>query len=318
MQKLDFTESLITLSTELKSTEIVTSINQLPALQPLKSVGNLVPLIVQSKSKFDSLIQNPQLAEILVSIEAGNIYGQDEIGNLVSALSTVMVQGQVKSQLFTQHPTIINFYSFHKSLIAATRLSTSVLSKKALEEVTIEEVTIFRILSEEEGLELKDFGKILSVLEELIKLLQAILLEEPTEVRIVLLDTGSDTNFGVKTSVTVAKSLFQIFKEIWDWFVNRKFYNNKMRNEALLENLNVLKVIKKSQADGILSDEKAKAYEELLINKTDELVGLNVIPKQLFDLKIETSPQKLISEFKKTKLIENEIKPDRLNPNSEE
>ena len=62
------------------------------------------------------------------------------------------------------------------------------------------------------------YGKILKLLGDLIQILQDVYDKESTDKpSVVLLDSGSDSNVGIKSSVQIATSLFQIFKEVWDW-----------------------------------------------------------------------------------------------------
>jgi hypothetical protein len=98
---------------------------------------------------------------------------------------------------------------------------------------------------------------------------------------IILLDSGSSSNMAFKTSVETAKSLFLVFKEVWDYCLNHKHYKNKLEIESLDSNLTILGKIKDAEQQKLLTPEKAKEYSTLIVRKTDELIGLKVLPKKI-------------------------------------
>ena len=130
-------------------------------------------------------------------------------------------------------------------------ISTNLLVPEAAKgnENSENSITIFQIVIPEQGLSTETYVKILINLNELIESL-SIINEETLKSEIVLLDSGSDTNLGVETGVKTAGSLFQIFKEVWDYFTNRKYYLNKQNNDALIDNITVLTKIKEAVDSG--------------------------------------------------------------------
>ncbi len=68
---------------------------------------------------------------------------------------------------------------------------------------------------------------------------------------------------------------------MWDWVVNREHYKNRVTVETLNVNLSVLERIKAARESGALSEERAKEYAELIERRTDDLIGLGVLPKPL-------------------------------------
>lgn len=303
MQKLDYTESLKELKSSLKSEEIVHLINALPVSQPVPQVRELTPLIIESKSNYDKIDTFSTKFEILQALGAETLYSQVNIGNVINGVVHTTIQNHQKVQLYLI-PAFQDFYNFHNSLIKATKLSEEVLFKNKLSQLHSDDTIIFRVLSENE-LELAKYSKILSLIRELTDIIQRILNEEDQQINVTLLDSGSDTNLGVKSSVEITRSLFQIFKEIWDWMLNRKFYKNKLRNSGLMDNLSVMIAIQEAKEKGAIDDETARIYRESIIIKTEDLLELNVLPKELYDLKTQNDSRKLLAEFSEVKMLEN-------------
>ena len=83
-------------------------------------------------------------------------------------------------------------------------------------------VIFFQILIDGEGLETEQYIKIFTTLNELIKTIGKIVDEKEEKSEIILLDSGSDSNIGVKSGIETAKALFLIFKEVWDFIISFK------------------------------------------------------------------------------------------------
>jgi hypothetical protein len=305
MQKLDFTENLKQLSVTLKSSEIIDFIDKLPS-GPAINTNSLTLIIIESKSNYDKIASEDKKTEILKTLNSENIYAESNIGELLNSLVGLTLQNQQKVQLFLK-PNVLFFYSFHFSLLNALKLSENVLFKDNLANIINEDTVIFRILSDDE-MEISRYAKILNLLNDLIDVIQKVNADSEIEPTITLLDSGSDTNLGIKTTVETAKSLFQIFKEVWDWVLNRKFYNSKLRNAGLLDNLNVLVAIKGALDGGAIDQNTAKIYRETVIRRTEDLLELNVIPKALINTNTQESTRKLLTEYSEVKLLENRNK----------
>lgn len=302
MQKLDFTENLKQLTVTLKSSEIIDFIDKIPVGTAINT-NSLTPIIIESKSNYDKIASEDKKMEILKTLNSENIYSESNIGALLNSIVGLTIQNQQKVQLFLK-PNVLIFYSFHFSLLNALKLSENVLFKNNLANIINEDTVIFRILSDDE-MEISRYAKILNLLNDLIDIIQKVNADSEIEPTITLLDSGSDTNLGIKTTVETAKSLFQIFKEVWDWVLNRKFYNSKLRNAGLLDNLNVLVAIKGALDGGAIDENTAKIYRETVIRRTEDLLELNVIPKALIETNTQESTRKLLTEYSEVKLLEN-------------
>lgn len=303
MQKLDFTENINSLVNSLNSKKIIDTVKALPLNQVIPQVDQLTPLIIESKSNYDKIDSESGKMDILRALDAESLYSQTNIGNIINAIISIKIQNQHKVQLFLS-PTFLPFYSFHENLLKTEKLAQTVLFKNNLTDLNGEDTIIFRILSGE-NLEIKKYVKIISLIKEIIEILKAIFDQQDTEVTLSLIDSGSDSNLGVKSTIEISRSLFQIFKEVWDWIMNRKFYKNKLRNSGLMDNLNIMTAIHEAKEKGVIDEETARIYKESIIIKTEDLLELNVLPKDLFESAVATNSRKLLSEFSDIKLLEN-------------
>jgi hypothetical protein len=303
MQKLDFTENINSLVSSLNSKKIIDAVKALPPNQAMPQVDQLTPLIIESKSNYDKIDSESGKMDILKALDAESLYSQTNIANIINAIVAIQIQHQHKVQLFLSE-MFLPFYSFHENLLKTQSLAQTVLFKNNLTDLNSQDTIIFRILSGE-NIEINKYVKIISLIKEIIEILKTIFAQEDTEVTLTLIDSGSDSNLGVKSTIEISRSLFQIFKEVWDWIVNRKFYKNKLRNSGLMDSLNIMTAIHEAKEKSVIDEETARIYKESIIIKTEDLLDLNVLPKDLFQSTLATNSRKLLSEFSNIKLLEN-------------
>lgn len=304
MQKLDFTENINILIEKLKSEKIVDFIDSIPINGAVNTNG-LTPLIIESKSSYDKIEEPSKEFEIINVLNGQQIYDQKYISDLINQTIQTTLNKQSKVHLFVSSK-LLQFYNFHFSLIQSSKIANEILfTDDKLNQIESDEIIVFRILVGEGNLDLSSYGKILKLIDELIQILEKIYDSENQESsKVVLLDSGSDANIGVKSSVQIATSLFQIFKEVWDWILNRKFYKSKLRNDAMLENLQVFNAIRESEKNGAIDSNTAKIYRETLLRRTENLLDLKVLPKKLIETKTEISSRKVLSEYTEIKVLE--------------
>ena len=90
---------------------------------------------------------------------------------------------------------------------------------------------------------------------------------------------------------------------MWDFFINRKYYQNKQHNQALVESLSIMQEVKNNITNGILTEEQGKEYIHLVKSRTDKLIGLKTMPKTLMLENNNIDNIKLLNEMKETKLL---------------
>lgn len=301
MQKLDFVKNLEVIVNELQSKEITKKFNEGFAKPSGYGYSQINAPIFASKSNFDKLKNDSKYREILNSLNGEEIYSLQNLANLA-----IILQNTGALQIISHHITS-EFFNFHNSLINTLKMTKEVLLNDTLEKNNEDNleggVLIFQIVIEEEGLSTEKYIKIFTALQELISVIGKIENEIEDESEVILLDSGSDTNLGIKTGIETAKSLFLIFKEVWDFIVSHKHYNNKLKNNTLLESLSIRTEIQKKIDEKILTEEEGKEYLHLIKTRTDDLIGLKVLPKQIVIETNQIENKKLIASFEGTKFL---------------
>lgn len=301
MQKIDFIKNLGDLTSKLKSVEIVQQYKAgFTSPNAEYSYNNIVPILFQSKSGYDSIRYDSRYEKILITLEAENIYSESILSDLAVILKKTTATNIIP------YPYAVSLFNFHNTLVQTLQLSKNLLDTKNLSEDLNKDIDngiiIFQIVIEGEGLETEKYIKILSALNELIEIINKISDEEEKS-EIVLLDSGSDTNIGVKTGVETAKSLFLIFKEVWDFMANYRFYKQAQKSNTLLESLSVRAEIMKKLEDGVITKDEASEYIHMIKTRTDDLIGMKVMPKQIVLESNLVNNQKLLSEFEGIKML---------------
>lgn len=303
MQKLDFSIHIKHLIEELSTQKIVETFNHaLSNPGQAFNFGQLNPILFNSKSKYDDLTKSEVYSGILEKINASEVYEEANLAYLTTKLRPNSASNVIVDQKVTR------LYSFHKSLQDLSTISNDLLIDSQftgdLDLLMDQGYLIFQIAIEDGGLEPSQYSKILTILDELIKVFEKVKYpEEESNTKIILLDSGSDTNLGIKTKVELAKSIFLIFKEIWDYVTNYKFYMAKQKNEAFMDSLTIRKEIMKMQQEGVLNDKEALEYSFLIKSRTDSLIGLKVLPKSLMNTTQEVETKNLLNEYKDIKLL---------------
>lgn len=287
MQKFDYVKSLKEIVNQLHSEEIVKFYNSAMELTPKGQYKNanfrrLLPILFQSKGNYVDLQRNKDCKDILINIFANNIYSDENLAMLALKLSSELTYEII------QRKECIELYLFHNSLLMMLHSSESLLLSESLNdsfENSIENgVLIFQTVIENDFLNSEDYIKIFTALQDLINNVGKIICGKETEVyntEIILLDSGSDTNIGIKTKAEIAKAIFDLFKEIWDFITSFKFNRQDRKNKELLDSLTIRAEIKKKVDEGVISPEEAKEYEHYIKSRTDKLIGLKTLPKQI-------------------------------------
>lgn len=306
MQKLDFTTNIRHVITELSSEKFVEIFENgfINPAQPF-NFATLIPILFASKSKYDDLLKSDVFSNILNKINASEVYDEQNLATLSTLLKHALGRDLITN------PKVLRLFSFHKSLVDLKNISNELLIDKRLtgdlDLLMDSGYLIFQIAIKEEGLEPSQYLKIISALDELIKVIEKIKSpknEEDSSTRIILLDSGSDTNLGIKSSIETTKSLFLIFKEVWDFISNYRFYKTKQKNEAFMDSLTIRKEILKMKEYKVLTDKEAQEYTHLIKTRTDSLIGLKVLPKSLMNIDHNIANKKLLDEYKSMKLLE--------------
>ncbi len=302
MQKLDFVKHLEIIVEKLHSKEIFEHFQRGFAQPNQNYTYDLInPLLFKSKSNYDQLITDEKNKIILESLNSSSIYEEKNLSKLTTILRTAVANSVILNA------NSLDLMNFHNSLINTLKLSKELLITEELDfsfkESLENGIIIFQILIDTEGLETEKYIKIFTALNELIITISKIFNETEEESEIILLDSGSDTNLGIKTGIETAKSLFLIFKEIWDYIISYKHYKESRKNSTLLDSLSIRAEIQKKVEEGIITKEEGLEYSHMIKTRTDDLIGMKVLPKQIVTETNQIENKKLLKEFEGLKLI---------------
>lgn len=287
MQKLDFVQHLRVVVDKLDSEQIIGHFEEsmVPGKEgSIKSYNftKVTPLLFSSKVNYESLLLEDDYALFLKGIEADKVYNEDNLARISRAL----VAGNYPEIFKT--PETLGLYMFHKHLTDMLDTTSGMLLQNEYVDTDFETsvnegVLLFQVVIDEEYISSEEYIKILTTLQELVNVVGKILINKRDDYQtdIVLLDSGSDANIGIQTFAEVAKAIFSIFKEVWDYITNHGIYQNEKKNKALLESLSIRKEIQKNIKEGVLTEEVGKEYMHLVKTRTDKLIGMKVLPKQI-------------------------------------
>lgn len=305
MQKIDFVKNLEIIVEKLKSKEI-TSHFETSFISPSQAYNfnYIVPILFASKSNYDQIKGDERFTNIFEVLAADKIYSEQNL----SILTTLLIPTYANTIL--QKSNAVSLFNFHNSLLTIRDLAKNILQGQILTNELENEldngVIIFQILIETEGLQTEQYIKIFTSINELIETLYKVLGETEKKSEIILLDSGSDTNFGIKTGIETAKSLFLIFKEVWDFVTNHKHYKNKQNNQILIESLSIRTLIHEKVNEGIISKDEGLEYIHKIKTRTDDLIGMKVLPKQIVIESNNIENRKLLNEIEGIKLLTSE------------
>lgn len=302
MQKLDFVKNIKIIIDNLKSESILEHFeNGFATPSQNYKYDNIIPLLFASKSNYEQIKNIDGLSDILSYFNCEEMYSENNLTYLTRSLSNAQATSVYG------HTNNLKLYNFHKTIVNTYRLSSKLLLNDVLnesyEQSLNEGINIFQIVIEDEGLETFKYIKILNALTELIEVISKINNEEVNKSEVILLDSGSDTNLGLKTGIETAKSLFLIFKEVWDFATNYKQYKTSQNNKALLESLTIRSEIMKKVEDGVISEAEATQYTHLIKTRTDDLIGMKVLPKQIVLEHNKIENKKLLNEIEGVRLL---------------
>jgi len=302
MQKLALKEYLVDFNNSVLSNEIIDLVSKFRDANPgqfriLKD--ELIQYIVKSKSNYDNLIKRDSNLKLISDAIDTEVFEPENISKLVSTISSSTHNAKVN---LLSNKFFIDFHIFHQSL-----LNTNNITQVTIKESQIcEDAIIFTLISDNEPV-VRDIIRALTIIQELVNITEKIYDEEVESENIVyLLDKGSNTNIGLKTGINTARSLFQIFKEVWDWVVNRRYYKEKLRNASFLDNMEVITKIHAMEEAGALKNEDAKRYKELIIRKTDELISHNAIPRKILLDEKSGEKNRLLIDYNEVRLLKDE------------
>lgn len=302
MQRIDFVKAFTDLTVLLRSTAILRVLEPgFTGNQKGPDYAEIVNVFFESKEGYYNAVKDPVKLKILEAFGAIPLYENKSL-----AYITAIFPSRQPKDLFVDD-AIRNFWFLHYSLYKLGNLLQEELVKRDFLNEPLFQVTqgliAFRIINSSAGIDPGILANIFNAIKELFKAVGEINGINDEKVEIVLLDSGSDINTIVKTSAETARSVFLIFKEMWDFFTNKKHYKHKQDMQSIMESLSVREEIKKKEDAGVLSSEEAKRLIHMVRSRTDELLNLHTIPKFLVDSEDQESQTKLLETIRETRLL---------------
>lgn len=307
MQKLDYIMSLGKIYDVLNIGEILAQFELASNTNEGRKLAPILPLLLDAKSNMFNLTGNSNTLEILTYTKLlEEIFDNSQMSRLVTDLS------ELDSGYFYQaisRSRIMALYTAYAAIDLSIRIARESLSVNRFEdsdEALKEGLLVLQIAINDNLLTTDDYAKIMKNIGELIEAVGKVFQsEEDVLNKVVLLDSGSDTNVGIETKVEVARSIFMMFKEMWDSLVNRKFHLNKMKNDEIVNSLTIMQEIDKKLHDGVIDADTAKMLKHNVLTRMNGLINMGVWPKEIVMDKSNTNNRNLIEELTKQKLLED-------------
>jgi hypothetical protein len=306
MQKLDFTKTLQQVADQLQSNNILATIEKgVASLQGPFNGQAFTATLLLSKSNYDKLANDPMATSILASLGAEAVYEYGTYSQLINRAVTITQLGNIiYDQLF------FRFLILHVSLLGCLKTANALLIKN--EEIKNYEkyesnILILQVDSGKNDLSLNNIITIFELLRDITGEIQKHFPSDrkKEDLQLALLDSGSEFAVGVKATNELLQTLFDLFKQIWNWRLTRRFEKNRLENQIIADNLELLKIIRLHKLAGDLSENDEKTLATLVTRKTNDLFDLNVLPKQIaMDIRTESN-MKLLQEQTSVKQLKS-------------
>lgn len=276
MQKFDFIQALNEIKRELCVEELYEFFTEAPA-NGRKQYSTILSTLLDVNTNYQNIVNRDDIiSKVLSKLTAVNdVFEREKFVSLIKNVSTVQDVNSMKNNIarpfILAYKFILDLYDVTKDLLL-NDITTN-------EESELTNGVIVLRVNIEESLNAEQYAAIFKAINELLApICKLYSVEEKPS--IILLDSGSDTNIGVKTTVNVANAVFNLFRELLDYIVNFRFAKNDRSMQTLSESLSIRKEIVEAQKNGIISEDEAKEYIHMVKTRTDKLIGLGVVPRK--------------------------------------
>jgi len=303
MQKLDYTENISVIIKSL-NTEYFVDVYNTGIKKPSTphDFSSIIPSLFDSKSQFEIIVKDKDIHSILKTLGADAIYSSTSL----TWFTTVLTGKNVALAHLLSDPIPASFFMLHKTLYSVSHLNKAIFDlQKGKNSKGPDGKIVFRIIEEHKEISIENYSKIFRLLDELLSELSKFYGEKKHS-QVYLLDSGSDTNLGIETGIKVAKSVYLIFKEIWDSVINRKYYKQSKNNQAIIESLTLRTEIREKREAGIITEKEEVEYVHYVKSRVDELINLNVITKEIYDSNESKKTMQILLSAYSAKLLKGD------------
>lgn len=305
MQKLDYIKALEEIQEQLNVSVLYEFFIE-GRVNYDKNYSGALPILLDTYLKYNKLIESHNNVSVVLNNLPNilDIFEHNSFSKFIENVSRIKNVSEMRNHIaknFIQaYKFIIDLYTVNKTILL-NEFTTN--EEEELERGTI----LFRVRSDNEQISAETYSQIFKAINELIEVVSKLygITDAPI---IVLLDSGSDTNLGVKTAVEIAQSVFTIFAETLDYIINFSFAKDDRKMKKLQDSLTIRSQIQQAAKAGVITKEEESQYIHLIKSRTDKLIGLHVTPRKAMDDAIAKSNSSGWLAFKQQYLLEQENK----------
>jgi hypothetical protein len=300
----------------IKYVEIVSQLSDLLRFQKLEEILGLLygqqnkNLQPQEKEEFGKLIaqiivglnrieSDVQLKAVFDSLGFGKFFN---IENLLTVQTYYRTQPDTvtvgnNEQVKKLYWTVLNFRQFSIS-------TEQYLIKERQHEHENAETLQFIVMDDSSTVDLERLMKCLANIRDLINAIGAVQGVKFPDIKVVILDSGSDLLLGLQTAKEVASLAKQFLHEIWDKLRFRKNEQNDRNMESVLKNLSVIEKVSQMQESGLIDQESASRLKHEIEKSTLGIIQNGVMLKEIVEAKPSEQPNRPLLEEQRRLLLE--------------
>jgi hypothetical protein len=308
MQTLEFTRALKEIAAELRTKQIVDTIQSWlatqfapnsppPLTEPVKD--SFSELLISSRSAYDRLSALPTTRKILGGLEVKEFYDPGRMRQLIHSLSTAQNLGQVKA-LPEVHAYLEKFKSLQRfaatcdQLLEAEKIGTLAPNEGI---VQVELITY----ADEDGLSPLRLEKFIPAIVELHTDLAIVLGVPNNTLTFKYFDSGSGLLMGIQCAKEIAEALNTLLTQWWDKIRFWRFDTFEKRMEAISSGLAVAETVHEAVNKGTITEEEGRNLKLRILRRVDDLVGLGATVPLGDNATVDQ--KQLLTEMRNTKLL---------------
>jgi len=260
-------------------------------------------LLFESRVAIAELLKAEDTGKIVKALGVDEIYEPPRLARMLAAMTN---QGQAAG-IWQNNDYYREFFSFNNTiewLIKVEKACSQLLEKDKLGETKPEEVVEIE-LADYEGtsVEIQRVTKLFDLLSNLHTNLARVLGIGDAQLKVVILDSGSNLLVGLKTAVDIVKLISGLFKEIWDKIKYGRFEDFDRKIDSISKGLTVTAVIQQQIENKTLDEETGNNLKYRILADMTTLVGIGAMLPAT-ELSEQVDRERLLTEKRGIKLLE--------------
>lgn len=306
MQTLRFVQQLRRIVGELKAQPLSEFISRYLVRQNINITEtekqNFSVLIFESRVGFTELCKDEDAKKILTALEIGNIYAPQRLGRI---LATFTVQGQSQG-LWNNSDNFADFFTFLDMLnwlVRFEKACAQLLEAEKLGERKPEDILEVELVDYDgSGVEIDRVSQLFESLSELNKHLARILGITDAQLKVLILDSGSNLLIGVAAAAAISKIIRDLFKDFWEKIKYSKFEDFDRKVESLSKGLSLTTTIHEQVEKKVIEAETGQILKVRILSEMTTLIGIGAsLPAT--EMSETVDRKKLLSEKRGIKLL---------------